>query len=127
MRTIMTIVLLGTISCALVWVGMGPKVSPEMEECLQSHGSQDQYAAVLKKYCSPEIVNQAMGLLVVKNPQVISTQHKGAAVCYRVEGSLVETSSKIPGETTQNYCVCWENGRVVSLDFSGGRFRAYGG
>lgn len=127
MKTAMAIVLFGMIICALVWVGTGPNVTPEMEECMRSHGSQGQHAAVLRKYCGPEIMNQAMGLLAIKNPQVVRTQKTGKAVCYLVEGSIGEASTETPGETMQSYCVCWESGRVVSLDLSGGRLRAYGG
>jgi len=127
MKTVLTIVLCATIILALVWIGSGPKLLPEMQECLQSHGSKDQYAAVLKKYCNPEIIHQAIGLLVVKDPQVVRTMHSGKTVCYLVEGSISDAATETAGETIQNYSVCWENGRVVSLDFAGGTSRSFGG
>jgi hypothetical protein len=96
-----------------------------MHECLRSHGSQEQYAAVLRKYCSPEMIGQAMGLLVVKDPQVVRIEHSGKAVCYQVEGSIADASTQPGGEAIQDYRVCWENGRVVALDFRGGSLMAF--
>ncbi|MCU0591790.1 MAG: hypothetical protein MUC57_09975 [Desulfobacterales bacterium] len=125
MRTILTVCICGIIIFALLWVGSGPRISPEMHECLRSHGSQEQYAAVLRKYCSPEMIGQAMGLLVVKDPQVVRIKHSGKTVCYLVEGSIADASAQPGGEAIQDYRVCWENGRVVALDFSGGRLMAF--
>lgn len=121
MRTILTVCLCGVIIFALLWVGSGPRISPEMKECLQSHGSQEQYAGVLRKYCSPEMIRRAMGLLVVTDPQVVRIRHSGKAVCYLVEGLMADASTLSSGGAVQDYSVCWENGRVVSLDFNGGR------
>ena len=125
MRTIVMVGLCGIVIFALLWVGSGPKISAEMQECLQSHGSQEQYAAVLRKYCSPKMINQAMGLLIIKTPQVVRIKHSGKAVCYLVEGSIVDASTLAHDEALQDYSVCWENGRVVSLDFNGGRPMAF--
>jgi hypothetical protein len=96
-----------------------------MQECMESHGSQAQYAAVLQKYCDPGLMRQAMGLLVIKKPYVVKTEQKGPAVCYTVEGTAVETSAEFPADTTQTYNVCWESGRIVSLEFYGAKPRAY--
>jgi hypothetical protein len=125
MRTILTVCLCGIIIFALLWIGSGPRISSEMQECLQSHGSQEQYAGVLRKYCSPEMIRQAMGLLAVKEPQVVRIQHSGKAVCYLVEGVIADAPTQASGEAVQVYSVCWENGRVVSLDFNGGRPMAF--
>jgi hypothetical protein len=103
----------------------GPGIIPEMLECMQSHGSQAQYAAVLQKYCDPGIMRQAMGLLVIKKPYVIKTEQKGPMVCYTVEGVTEETSREIPADTTQTYHVCWESRRVVSLEFYGSKPRVH--
>jgi len=124
-KTSMMIGLLGIIVFALVWVGSGPRVLPEMQECLQSHGSQEQYAAVLEKYCRVDLIGKAMGLLVVKDPQVVRVEHSGKAVCYLVEGSIVDASTLTSDEALQDYSVCWENGRVASLDFNKGRPMAF--
>ena len=95
------------------------EVIPQMKECMAAHGSQQEYLAALKKYSDPGIIRQAMGLLVIKNPSVVQTETAGSAVCYTVEGALVETSSEIPSDTIQVYKACWENGRITSLEFFG--------
>ncbi len=120
--------LIMVLSCLFVcsaWAGPGPGVIPEMQECMQSHGSQVQYVAVLQKYCDSGIMRQAMGLLVIKKPYVIKTEQKGPAVCYTVEGTVVETAAEFPADTTQTYNVCWESGRVVSLEFYGAKPRVH--
>jgi hypothetical protein len=124
-KTSMMIGLLGIIVFALVWAGSGPRVLPEMQECLQSHGSQEQYAAVLEKYCRVDLIGKAMGLLVVKDPQVVRVEHSGKAVCYLVEGSIADISVLPLNETVEVYSVCWQDGRIASLDFNGGRFMAF--
>lgn len=98
------------------------EVIPQMRECMKAHGSQQEYLAALKKYCDPGIIQQAMGLLVIKNPYVVKTDKEGEAVCYTVEGTTVETSSEIPADMTQTYRVCWGNGRVISLQFFGPKY-----
>lgn len=116
------------VSCLIVcsaWANPGPGVIPEMQECMESHGSQAQYAAVLQKYCDPGLMRQAMGLLVIKKPYVVKTEQKGPAVCYTVEGTAVETSAEFPADTAQTYNVCWESGRIASLEFYGAKPRAY--
>jgi hypothetical protein len=105
----------------LAWANPGSGVIPEMRECMESHGSQTQYAAALQKYCDPGILRQAMGLLVIKKPYVIKTEEKGSVVCYTVEGTTEGTSSELPADTTQTYNVCWEKGRVISLEFYGAK------
>ncbi|HOI95363.1 MAG TPA: hypothetical protein PK250_11720 [Syntrophobacter fumaroxidans] len=102
------------------------EVIPPMKECMAAHGSQQEYLAVLKKYADPGIIRQAMGLLVIKNPSVMQTETRGSSVCYTVEGILVETSSEIPSDTTQVYRACWDNGRIVSLEFFGPKSRPTG-
>ncbi len=125
MKRIFYIMVVSCFLSGLAWANPGPGVIPEMQECLQSHGSQAQYAAVLHKFCDPGIMRQAMGLLVIKKPYVIKTEQKNAGVCYTVEGTTVGTSSEIPAETTQTYNVCWEKGRIVSLEFFGAKPRVY--
>jgi len=94
-------------------------VIPEMRECMEAHVSQEAYSKVITKYCGQGIMCQAMGLLLIKNPYVIKTEKKNSQICYTVEGTVEETSSEIPGHTTQVYEACWENGRLVSLEFPG--------
>jgi len=125
MKQIVWIVAISLILIGRAWANPVSGVIPEMQECMQSHGSQEQYAAVLKKYCDPGIMRQAMGLLVIKKPYVIRTEQNGPMVCYTVEGTAVETSSELPADTTQTYNVCWESGRIVSLEFYGAKPRAY--
>lgn len=94
-------------------------IIPEMRECMEAHVSQEAYSKVITKYCGQGIVCQAMGLLLIKNPYVIKTEKKDSMICYTVEGTVEETSSEIPTHTTQVYEACWENGRLVSLEFFG--------
>jgi hypothetical protein len=125
MKRIAWIIFLSYFLMGLAWANPGPSIIPEMKECMESHGSQAQYAAVLKKYCDPGIIRQAMGLLVIKKPYVIKTEQKGPMVCYTVEGTTEETSHEMPADTTQTYNVCWESGRVVSLEFYGPKPRVH--
>jgi hypothetical protein len=103
------------------WATAG--VIPEMEECMRSHTTPEEYAAVLEKYCDAGIIRQAMGLLVIKEPYVLKTEQEGPRVCYTVEGTTIGTSSEMPSDVTQTYKVCWENSRVVSLEFFGPKSR----
>jgi len=98
-----------------------PSIIPEMQECMQSHGSPELYRKVLQKYCGNDIIRRAMSLLVIKDPYVIKTEKVGTAIYYTVQGTTVETSNEIPKDTTQVYRVCWERGRIVSLKFIGGQ------
>lgn len=99
-------------------------IIPEMRECMEAHVSQEAYSRVIKKYCGGGIMCQAMGLLLIKNPYVIKTEKKNSTICYTVEGTVEETSSEIPTHTTQVYHACWENGRIVSLEFYGPKSRS---
>jgi hypothetical protein len=121
MRTLVTLSI-----CLLMFLcsALGAaEVIPQMKECMAAHGSQQEYLAALKKYSDPGLIRQAMGLLVIKNPTVVQTETAGSAVCYTVEGVLVETSSEISSDTTQVYKACWENGRIMSLEFFGAKPR----
>jgi hypothetical protein len=109
-------------SCVLTGLALadpGPGIIPEMRECMQSHGSQAEYAAVLQKYCDPGIMRQAMGLLVIKDPYVVKTEKKGPLITYTVEGRTIGTSSEIPSDVVQVYRVSWKDGRVAGLEFLG--------
>ncbi|MEE4113317.1 MAG: hypothetical protein V2I40_10920, partial [Desulfobacteraceae bacterium] len=75
--------------------------------------------AVIKKYADPGIIRQAMGLLVIKEPYVLATEQKGSVICYTVEGTTVGTSSEMPSDITQVYRACWDQGRIISLEFFG--------
>jgi hypothetical protein len=121
MKRFILVVIMSHFLLGLACAASGPDVIPEMQECMKAHGSQAEYAAVLKKYCDPGIIRQAMGLLVIKNPYVIKTEQKGKAFCYTVEGATVETSSEFPADTIQTYNVCWERGRIASLEFYGAK------
>jgi hypothetical protein len=125
MKRIVLMVVMSYVLVGLAWANPGPPVIPEMRECMQAHGSKAEYEAVLKKYCDPGIIRQAMGLLVIKKPYVIKAEQKGGMVCYTVEGTTEETSSEMPADTTQTYNVCWENRRVVSLEFYGAKPRVH--
>jgi len=100
-------------------------VIPEMQECMRAHTTPQEYAAVLKKYCDPGIIRQAMGLLVIKEPYVLKTEQEGSVICYAVEGTTIGTSSEIPSDVTQVYKVCWDQNRVISLEFFGPKNRIH--
>ena len=100
-------------------------VIPEMKECMRSHTTPQEYEAVLKKYCDPGIIRQAMGLLVIKEPYVLKTEQEGSVICYTVEGTTIGTSSEIPSDVTQVYKVCWDQKRVISLEFFGPKNRIH--
>jgi hypothetical protein len=125
MKRMVLMVVMNAFLVGLAWGNPGPGIIPEMLECMQSHGSQAQYAAALQKYCDPGIMRQAMGLLVIKKPYVIKTEQNGPMVCYTVEGVTEETSREISADATQTYNVCWENRRVVSLEFYGAKPRVH--
>lgn len=99
----------------------GSDVIPEMQECMKAHGSQQEYLEALKKYCDPGIIRKAMGLLVIKNPYVVKTEKEDSVICYTVEGMTIGTSDEIPADSTQIYKVCWNIGKVVSLEFLGSK------
>jgi hypothetical protein len=86
---------------------------------MRSHTSPKEYEAVLKKYCDPGIIRQAMGLPVIKESYVLKTEQKGTAICYTVEGTTVGTSSEIPSDVVQAYKVGWEKGKIISIEFKG--------
>jgi hypothetical protein len=86
---------------------------------MRSHTTPQEYEAVIKKYADPGIIRQAMGLLVIKEPYVLATEQKGSVICYTVEGTTVGTSSEIPSDITQVYRACWDQGRIISLEFFG--------
>lgn len=125
MKKIFLVIMAGFFLGQAGWAAPPSGVIPEMRECMQSHGSPEQYEAVLKKYCDPGIIRRAMGLLVIKNPYVIKSEPRGNGICYTVEGRTVETSSEIPSDVIQTYNVCWEGGRVVSLEFYGAKPGVY--
>jgi hypothetical protein len=105
------------------WAAGG--VIPEMEECMRSHTTPREYEAVIKKYADPGIIRQAMGLLVIKEPYILKTEQEGSVICYTVEGTTVGTSSEIPSDVTQVYRVCWDHGRIISLEFVGPKSRVH--
>lgn len=119
MRRIVLCALSMWLAAGVAWAG--PDVIPEMQECMRSHGSRQQYEAVLKKYSDPGLMRRAMGLLVIKDPRVVRTDERGPAVCYTVEGTTVETSREFPSDALQTYYVCWQNRKIVSLEFYGAK------
>ncbi len=107
---------------APLWYGFDTvKVIPEMKECLAAHDSQDHYRQVLEQYCDSGLIRQAMGLLVIRNPYVVHSEADGDRICYTVEGETIGTSSEIPSDTVQTYRACWQDGRIVALEFFGAK------
>ncbi len=90
-----------------------------MKECLRSHTSKEAYQSVLQKYCDHEIIWQALGLLVIKEPYIVKTEKEGSVICYTVEGTTIGTSSEISSDVTQVYKLWWDKGKVIALKFLG--------
>ncbi len=105
------VILLGVLNCASI------AVSPEMKACLGAHGSKDQYLPVVTAYADEDIVQKAMGLLVIPHPYVIRADQKGAQTIYTVEGVVAEGSDGFPNGSLVTYRVAWEGNRIVSLEF----------
>jgi nitrous oxidase accessory protein NosD len=106
------LILLAVLNCAA-----SIAVSPEMKACLGSHGSRDQYLPVITKYADEEVVQKAMGLLVIPHPYVVRADQKGSQTVYTVEGVVVEGSDGFPNGSLVTYRVFWEGNRIVSLEF----------
>ena len=117
MKTLRYFLILLMILGSAGWAFSG--VIPEMEECMRSHTTPQEYEAVIKKYADPGIIRQAMGLLVIREPYVLETEQEGSVICYTVEGKTVGTSSEIPSDVVQVYKVGWEKGKIVSIEFKG--------
>lgn len=101
----------GVMNCASI------AVSPEMKACLGSHGSKEQYIPVITKYADEDVVQKAMGLLVIPHPYVVHTAQKGTQTIYTVEGVVAEGSDGFPSGSLATYRVVWEGNRIVSLEF----------
>jgi len=114
MKAILSIGLCALIVTAVLHVGSGPPITPEMIECMQLHGLEKEYSQVLSKYSDPEISGHAAELSAVEDPQVIRIERSGEVVCYQVEGFRVDPDSRAP--VTLDYSVCWQNRRIVALD-----------
>jgi hypothetical protein len=112
---IVLLMILGTAG----WAFSG--ILPEMEECMRSHTTSQEYEAVIKKYAEPGIIRQALGLLVVKEPYVVKTEKEDPVITYTVEGMTVRTSSEIPSDVLQVYKVSWKNGKIISIEFKGSK------
>ena len=117
MKTLRYFLVLLMIMGSAGWAFSG--VIPEMEECMRSHTTPQEYGAVIKKYADPGIIRQTMGLLVLKEPYVVQTEKEGSVMTYTVEGMTVGTSSEIPSDVVQVYKVGWEKGKIISIEFKG--------
>lgn len=104
------------------WARSG--VIPEMENCMRSHTTPQEYEAVIKKYADPGIIRQAMELLILKEPYVVKTEKEGPVTTYTVEGMTVGTSSEILSDVVQVYKVGCEKGKIISIEFKGQKNRS---
>jgi hypothetical protein len=92
-------------------------VSPEMQSCMGSHGSREQYLPVITKYADEDIVQKAMGLLAIPRPYVVFTTRQGGQTIYTVEGVVAEGTAGYPNGSVVTYRVAWQGNRIVSLEF----------
>jgi hypothetical protein len=98
---------------AVIHVGAGPQVIPQMAECMQAHGSVAKYMQVVSRYCDSDMLKYAPAIAVIERPQVIEAYRSGRAICYWVEGF---SYARQPFDSVaREYSVCWENARIVAL------------
>jgi len=109
---VVAVILLAVLNCTA-----SRAVSPEMQACMGSHGSRDQYLPVITRYADEDIVQKAMGLLAIPRPYVVFTTRQGTQTIYTVEGVVAEGAGGYPDGSVVTYRVAWEGNRIVSLEF----------
>lgn len=86
------------------------KVSPEMEAFMkQLNGSSDNVAAALTQYGTPELDKKDMDMYNLENAKVVSADKD----CYTMEAGA--------GMTVRTYVLCWEAGKIKSVEEKGMR------
>lgn len=86
------------------------KVSPEMESFMkQLNGTSDNVAAALNQYGTPELDKKDMDLYNLEKPKVVSADKD----CYTMEAGA--------GMTIRTYSLCWEGGKIKSIEDKGMR------
>lgn len=103
----------------LIISGCGTAVIPEMKECMQAHGSLENYRSVIKKYTSPEMQQDLSICCTLTNSRIIASEIKDGVLYYWEEGKLQESSNEIPSETIQIIKIGWKDKKIVLLEFLG--------
>ncbi|MFY9307673.1 MAG: hypothetical protein WAQ28_01365 [Bacteroidia bacterium] len=86
------------------------KVAPEMEAFMkQLNGTSDNVAAALNQYGTPELDRKDMDMYNLENAKVISADKE----CYTMEAGA--------GMTVRTYVLCWEAGKIKSVEEKGMR------
>ncbi len=117
MKRIKLFLALFVFSC--FFIGCSQAVIPEMQECMDAHGSLKTYSEVIKKYASPELFPDITICCALENSRIIHTEKKGNITYYFEEGTLAENCNEIPSGSVQIVKVGWKDKQIVSLDFLG--------
>ncbi len=104
---------------SIFFIGCSPSVSPEMQECMDAHGSLKKYREVIKKYASPEFLEDLTVCCTLEKSRIIHSEVVGDITYYWEEGTLLETSYEIPSDVVQIIKVGWKNKKIVYLEFLG--------
>ena len=100
-------------------MGCGQQVIPEMRECMNAHGSLENYREVIKKYATPELLQDITICCALKNNRIINSEKVEDTIYYWEEGTLLETSYEIPSDIIQIIKVGWKDRKIVYLEFLG--------
>ncbi|MBC7873667.1 MAG: hypothetical protein H7Y01_06715 [Ferruginibacter sp.] len=88
--------------------GSDSKVSAEMKEFMgMLQGKSDATDAALNKYATEGLDKKDMNMYDLKNPKVIATDKD----CYTLEAAS--------GMTTRTYVICWEGGKIKTVEDKG--------
>lgn len=84
------------------------KVSPEMEAFMkQLNGTSENVAAALAQYGTPELDKKDMDMWNLQDAKVVSSDKD----CYTMEAGS--------GMTVRTYTLCWEGGKIKSIEDKG--------
>jgi len=96
----------------LNFCGSGEKAIPEMEDFMKnSFGSFKKVAEGLQKYSAAGIDKKDMDIYDLKDPKIMTTEKKGNVICYTIDAKA--------GMTVRTYTLCWDQGKIISIDFKG--------
>jgi hypothetical protein len=90
----------------------GVKPSPEMTAFMADFkGKSSDIKAALAKHGKEGLDGKDMDMYDMTAPKVIKEEKKGAATCYDMEAKA--------GMTTRTYGVCWEGGKISTVEDKG--------
>lgn len=89
----------------------GIDLLPEMRDFIGSFGSSAKVTAALEKHGAPDLDAKDMGRHDLTSPRVVKAELHGVKLCYAIEAKA--------GEATRAYLVCWDGGKIVSIDDMG--------